>query len=267
VLILLTPDNEARLRPGLWKENERVEETEHRFHPRQNVLFEAGMAFGMAPNRTIILMAGNVLIASDIHGRNYLSFDGGPASRNDLVGRLRIAGCVPNTDSNDWLHSGRFPSYTSLAVDEDSSAAVPEPAVVRTSADIIADPRAFAVQPILHLVVGGGMSGPNGSYLGGTLRNVGRGIARVPRLTLPGFGNVELDALIKPGETVDLPRLRHDDKPYYTEQLPDKTVTVQFEDELGTVYQQIGEVAQNATPGGVVLTYQVNALGPVRLVR
>lgn len=128
------------------------------------------------------------------------------------------------------------------------------------------DARILSVRPHMHLRIGGGISGSGGSYLVGTLKNVGRGVARNPRLTLPGLGNVELDALVKPGETLELQRIRYDDKPVYTERLTDPTFTVEFEDESGIRYKQVGEVEQKMTPGGVVLTYTVTGLGPIREV-
>lgn len=117
VLVLLTPDNEARLRPGLWNLEEPSDETQPRFHPRQNVLYEAGMAFGLAADRTILVIAGNVLVASDVLGRNYLRFDGSAPSRHALVERLRNAGCTVTTGGSDWLNSGAFPKYDDLALE------------------------------------------------------------------------------------------------------------------------------------------------------
>lgn len=55
-MVLLTPDEEARLRDE-WVEDD--EEQNHTvFQPRPNVMFEAGMAYGIDESRTILVMIG-----------------------------------------------------------------------------------------------------------------------------------------------------------------------------------------------------------------
>lgn len=116
------------------------------------------------------------------------------------------------------------------------------------------------VQPYIHIDLQGGMSGPNGSYLEGSVRNVGDGIAREPTLRLPELGDVRLGGILKPEENVPL-RFRYDDKNCYAERLDDLMASVEFEDRLGNLYRQEGPVTQSLTPGGTILTYQINALG------
>jgi hypothetical protein len=126
--------------------------------------------------------------------------------------------------------------------------------------------RAFAVQPIMHLRVDQGLSGPDGSYLTGFLRTVGRGIARNPKLMLPGLEAIDIDALMKPTETFDFGRIRYDNRSIYTQKLDDPTLVVRFEDELGNLYEQRGEVEQRKSSASDVLQYLVKGLGPVKLV-
>lgn len=256
IVILLTPDNEARLRPALSAKDESDDEKEFRFHPRQNVVYEAGLAFGMAPDRTIIVKAGPVLIASDMQGLNYVAFDGDPGSRNRLAERLRVCGCKVQRSGEDWLRSGVFPTYADLL---DKSPEAPAPKTKEAS------DHAFEVLPRLHLRLGSGMGGPDGHYITGFLKNVGRGVAYNPTLFLPGIGDVLLDTVIKKDEPLEQ-KIRYDDKDVFTSFLSDKTVRVGFEDELGNHYEQEGQVQQALTPGGTIVSYGVNGLDKPELV-
>jgi predicted nucleotide-binding protein len=250
IVILLTPDNEARLRPALLAKGESDDEKEFRFHPRQNVVYEAGLAFGMAPDRTIIVKAGPVLIASDMQGLNYVAFDGDPGSRNRLAERLRVCGCKVQRSGEDWLRNGVFPTYADLL---DKSPEAPAPKTKEAS------DHAFEVLPRLHLRLGSGMGGPDGHYITGFLKNVGRGVAYNPTLFLPGIGDVLLDTVIKKDEPLEQ-KIRYDNKDVFTNFLSDKTVRVGFEDELGNHYEQEGQVQQALTPGGTIVSYGVNGL-------
>lgn len=126
--------------------------------------------------------------------------------------------------------------------------------------------REFAVKPNMHLVLNGGETSSGESFLNGFLRNVGRGIARRPRLFLPGFGEVPIrDRLLKPMESADL-RLRYDDQVFYTRWLSEVGVRVEFEDELGNLYEQHGIVQQGKNPDSSVLSYRVDLLDPAERV-
>lgn len=92
-LILFTPDEEVRIRKELLASS--AADPEEGYQPRPNVLVEAGMAFAMNPDRTLILMVGSSRPVSDLAGINYLSFDGAPERRHALLKRLRGAGCEP----------------------------------------------------------------------------------------------------------------------------------------------------------------------------
>jgi predicted nucleotide-binding protein len=90
VVVLLTPDEEVKLREDLRS----AKDSEHGYQVRPNVLIELGMAFAMAPNRTLLLKLGSLRSISDISGLNFLSFSGDAASRNSLAERLKVAGCT-----------------------------------------------------------------------------------------------------------------------------------------------------------------------------
>ncbi|MBT1667314.1 TIR domain-containing protein [Curtobacterium flaccumfaciens] len=58
---------------------------------RQNVILEAGMAFGLAPDRTIFVQSAPTRPLSDIEGFNWVKLNGTWDSRSDLIGRLEQA--------------------------------------------------------------------------------------------------------------------------------------------------------------------------------
>lgn len=108
VIVLLTPDDEVRLSPELWKKNEDESEKTTILQARPNVLFEAGMAFGTHADRTLLVEVGQVKAFSDVAGRHVVRLSNSPDSRNDIAERLRTSGCNVSTSGNDWLKAGDF---------------------------------------------------------------------------------------------------------------------------------------------------------------
>lgn len=108
VVVLLSPDDEVRLSPELWKDKEDEDEKEIRLQARPNVLFEAGMAFGTHPNRTLLIEVGQVKAFSDVAGRHVVRLSNSSEGRNDIAERLRTAGCDVSTSGSDWLKMGDF---------------------------------------------------------------------------------------------------------------------------------------------------------------
>ncbi|WP_197746559.1 TIR domain-containing protein [Mycolicibacterium poriferae] len=107
VVVLLTPDDVAYLRPE-YASGDDDPETEPKGQARPNVLFEAGMALGHHPDRTIIVELGPLRPFSDVAGRHLIRMDSSAAKRNELASRLRNAGCEVNTANTDWLNAGDF---------------------------------------------------------------------------------------------------------------------------------------------------------------
>lgn len=124
--------------------------------------------------------------------------------------------------------------------------------------------REHDVQPIIHLVLHSGQGGSDGYYLNGFLRNVGRGIARNPKIYAPEVSVNVYDHLIKPMETVELQRVRYDNTAAFLQLLRDPTVRVEFENEFGTKFEQFGKVEQSRGPHSEVYQYSINGLGPVQ---
>lgn len=108
IVALMTPDDEARLATHLWAEHENALEKERLLQPRQNVLFEAGVAYGRAPERTLLLRVGSHRPMSDLAGHHVLQLDDSPQSRQAVADALRVAGCPVDLSGSDWFRAGRF---------------------------------------------------------------------------------------------------------------------------------------------------------------
>ncbi len=117
VVILLTPDDEARLKKQFWSENEPPYETQFTGQARPNVLFEAGMAMAASHERTVLVELGNIRPFSDIAGLHAVRFKDTPESRQELAQRLELAGCPIKLENPDWLKAGDFEAALSL-IDE-----------------------------------------------------------------------------------------------------------------------------------------------------
>lgn len=108
VVVLMTPDDEGKLRDKFKKMNDGPSETQLTPQARLNVIFEAGMAFGYCPDRTIIIELGSLRPLSDISGRHVLRFHDIPEKRHELIQRLLAVHCAVNTSGTDWLSAGDF---------------------------------------------------------------------------------------------------------------------------------------------------------------
>jgi predicted nucleotide-binding protein len=108
VVVLMTPDDEARLREPYRGSHEPPDETELTPQPRPNVLIEAGMALGHFPERTVIVELGRLRQVSDLLGRHTVRMDDSAEKRQELAQRLETAGCAVNRSGTDWYEAGRF---------------------------------------------------------------------------------------------------------------------------------------------------------------
>ncbi|GGN15469.1 TIR domain-containing protein [Streptomyces fuscichromogenes] len=107
-LVLLTPDDVAKLHPHLLGDNEYAHETQLTGQPRQNVLIELGMALMAYPERTIIVEVGRVRPAADLGGRNVIHFDGSETAVSKIVERLKGAECELDDTRPDWRDTSYF---------------------------------------------------------------------------------------------------------------------------------------------------------------
>lgn len=110
VVVLMTPDDEVRLRSQFHQPNDPAYETSMTGQARPNVLFEAGMAMGRDADRTVLVEFGQCRPFSDIGGRNTLRFDGSSQRRQELAQRLQTAGASISLTGTDWHTAGDFKS-------------------------------------------------------------------------------------------------------------------------------------------------------------
>jgi len=105
-VVLLTPDDEARLKREFIKKGDPAYEKNMTGQPRQNVLFEAGMAFGRRPDKTILVEVGTLRPISDLVGRHALRLSNAMTARQQFAVKLRAIGCPVDDTGTDWHRAG-----------------------------------------------------------------------------------------------------------------------------------------------------------------
>ena len=108
IVVLFTPDDEARLREEFRVASDPPHETELTGQARPNVLFEAGMAMGRSEDRTVLVEIGDLRPFSDLAGRHAIRLSNSSVRRQDLAMRLQTAGCPINLEGTDWHNAGDF---------------------------------------------------------------------------------------------------------------------------------------------------------------
>lgn len=108
IVVLFTPDDEAKLKPEFIKTNDPAHEKRLTGQARANVLFEAGMAFGRFPDQTVLVQIGDLRPFSDIGGRHIVHLTNSTASRQELITKLANAGCNVSVTGIDWHTEGDF---------------------------------------------------------------------------------------------------------------------------------------------------------------
>lgn len=108
VVVLLTPDDEAKLKDEFVTTKDSVYERRLTGQARPNVLFEAGMAFGKNPNCTVLVQIGDMRPFSDVAGRHVVHLSNEPERRQELAVKLSNAGCNVDTTGIDWMSAGDF---------------------------------------------------------------------------------------------------------------------------------------------------------------
>jgi predicted nucleotide-binding protein/predicted ArsR family transcriptional regulator len=109
IVVLITGDDISKLSSQYLKSDDPPYEREFMPQARPNVLFEAGLAFGRHSDRTILVELGPTRPFSDIAGRHIVRISNDAKARQELVTRLKTAGCNVKTEAKiDWLHEGDF---------------------------------------------------------------------------------------------------------------------------------------------------------------
>ena len=107
-VVLFTPDDLAQLKEQFVKGGERASEGKLQGQARPNVLFEAGLALGAHPKKTVMVQVGRLQSFSDIGGRHMVRLSNDEASRKSFANRLARICLAVNRVGNDWMHVGRF---------------------------------------------------------------------------------------------------------------------------------------------------------------
>lgn len=148
VVVLFTPDDEARLREPFRAESDADHETGLTGQARPNVLFEAGMSMGRKPDRTILVELGALRPFSDIAGLHVIKLDNTRQLRWELAQRLLIAGCPVRLDEGSWQTAGDFEAALTQVVDgsSESNAAVEQASVISEAPDLSKEARELLIQ-------------------------------------------------------------------------------------------------------------------------
>lgn len=108
IVVLFTPDEEARLKPEFCARGEKRTEGALASQARPNVIFEAGWAVGAFPKKTVLVQVGKNRSFSDIGGRLMVHLTDDVAKRKSFASRLKSVGCKPDLDGDDWIKAGKF---------------------------------------------------------------------------------------------------------------------------------------------------------------
>ena len=109
VVVLLTGDEMAYLRPQFASIEDTPTETIPSPQARPNVLFEAGMAFGRFPDRTVLVTLGFTRQFSDVAGKLVVRLSDSVSDRQNLADRLKTVGAAVNFDHKAlWHTAGNF---------------------------------------------------------------------------------------------------------------------------------------------------------------
>src|SRR5882724_11937644 len=109
VIALFTPDERAVLQRGFYQSTDK-EHDRRRSQSRPNVFLEAGMALAFAPDRTLLVVAGDVELPSDFGGRLLLRLSNSAGPRRQLREVIEQMGCQlePRDDFLDARNHGDF---------------------------------------------------------------------------------------------------------------------------------------------------------------
>jgi predicted nucleotide-binding protein len=108
VVVMFSPDELAHLKEQFWGADDKYGDGKLTGQARPNVIFEAGLALGAHPEKTVIVQVGKVRPFSDIAGKRLVKLSDATSTRNDLANRLAKIGCEVNRVGSDWMTAGMF---------------------------------------------------------------------------------------------------------------------------------------------------------------
>jgi predicted nucleotide-binding protein len=108
IVVMLSPDDEAKLKDQFVQKHERSIEGKHHGQARPNVIFETGIAIGTHHKKTVMVQVGRVKSFSDIGGMHIPYLSNEHKSRHEFANRLRDLGCKIDQDGDHWLRAGDF---------------------------------------------------------------------------------------------------------------------------------------------------------------
>jgi len=108
LIALFTPDEYSCLRPEYG--------TENRWQARPNVIFEAGMAYALYPERTIMAVLGEAELFSDLQGVHYVALNN--RRRGALRTKLIGIKCEVNKDTDAWNDPERAGDFDACLPEE-----------------------------------------------------------------------------------------------------------------------------------------------------
>ena len=108
VVVVFSPDDLVQLKEQFLHADDRSTEGKPQGQARPNVLFEAGLAMGRHPRKTVLVQIGKLKAFSDVGGRHIVRLNDSTESRNDLANRLEGLGCEVDKVGRDWMKAGEF---------------------------------------------------------------------------------------------------------------------------------------------------------------
>ncbi len=118
IVVLFTPDEYAALRTGHRETHDKGDDI-LRWQARPNVIFEAGIAYGIAQERTVLVTLGaDVSLFSDVNGIHIVRLGNDSGSRSSFLQKLIGIGCAVNTRSTTWTSPERSGDFVSC-IDKD----------------------------------------------------------------------------------------------------------------------------------------------------
>lgn len=137
IIALFTPDEFSTLRPDHRGTRDKAEDVQ-RWQARPNVIFEAGMAYGMGPKRTVLVtIGGEVSLFSDVGGVHVVRLTN-TSGRSTLRQKLIGMGCAVSERADAWTdpaRSGDFEACIAGLAEVSPSDPFAEPAVAAEPED------------------------------------------------------------------------------------------------------------------------------------